>query len=354
MRAYDLSLPTAVLFGINRIDSLGSIIAERTDAKRVALFSVSEEWMRPVLARITGSLEAAGLELAVTFSAIHGNPKLSECREGLTALERSGATVIIAIGGGSYLDASKWIAARAHCDLFITIPTTAGTGSEINEWAVITNDETHVKESVQCKAADVAILDPSVTVAMTPLLTLNTGMDAFSHGLEAYLSVSATLITDLLAFEACSTIISNISSCLIDGNDLQARGYMLEASMMAGVAMLNAGLGVLHCIANILPGFYPAYSHGFVCGSLISEALEYNRPAVPVEKYLRVQPLVEQAGEIFKKFISDNGVAPVPLSRDNLSHLVYHASMNVNGRTNPRRITESDVEGLIRKQFPVS
>lgn len=351
MREYEYFVPSKVLFGIHRLDSLGSIIKEYASGTDVALFSNSLPWMQPLRERIYSSLQRENLDIAFTFSDIDVNPTVSQCREGLRRFQNSPAGVAVVMGGGSYIDAAKWILAQTNCELFIAVPTTAGTGSETNEWAVITDDTTHVKNSIQCRAADIALLDPTVTISMPPRLTLFSGMDAFSHGMEAFVSRRASPITDLLSFEGCQKVVSSIETCFTDGCDLESRTNMLEASMCTGPAMLNAGLGILHCIANILPGFYPQYSHGQVCGSLLASTLEYNKEAVPAEKYEKMHPLVVRAQEIFDHFTKTNGVEPITIEREQLQDLVSYASTNVNRHANPRTVTKDDIERLIAERF---
>ncbi len=353
MSFFEFFIPTKVFFGINRIDTAGDIIKKEQKGSNIALLYDDSDWMQPLYNRIIGSIKKAKLDLVASYSGIHPNPKLSECKTGLEIIRKAEVEVCVVIGGGSYLDAAKWIVERSDCRLFIAIPTTAGTGSEINEWAVITDDETHVKNSIQCRAADITLLDPTATVLLPPTLTLFSGMDAFSHGMEAYLSKNASPLTDMLAYAACKKIIENMETCIEDGNNLTARSELLEASVFAGAAMLNAGLGILHCISNLVPGFFPQYSHGYVCGSLIIPTLEFNKNAVTEEKYAHMYPLAVKADRILKQSMKQNGIGPLVLEEEKLSTLVRYAATNVNRHSNPRAVTPENVERLIREQFTI-
>lgn len=356
-------------FGAGRARELGKIVAasqgsapEKKTAeqkggagrgKRAALMCSANEWMAPTAGMLTQSLEDAGIEVTARISGIRPNPTEGECGEALETYRKGGADVLVAAGGGSYLDAAKWLAREADPDFFVSLPTTAGTGGEINEWAVITDDETHEKRSIQCRAADAAILDPVLTVPLTKELTLFSGMDAFSHGLEAILSTGSNSVTDALALQGCALVAENLEACLDDGTDLLARAALLEGSFLNGAAMLNAGLGILHCVSNILPGLYPELSHGYVCGALVPGTLAYNRDAVTPAKLEALEPLVERAADIFRRRTAELGMHPPVLEKTRIDKLVSYAAANVNGATNPRPVTEEGVREFLRMNLTI-
>jgi len=353
MTSYDFLIPTKVHFGAGRAGELGSIVGSAVSGKRAALMCSANEWMAPTVRVLTRSLNDAGIEVTARISGLKPNPTESECRAALETYREGGSDVLVVAGGGSYLDAGKWLAREAGPDYFVSLPTTAGTGGEINEWAVITDDETHEKRSIQCRAADAAILDPEMTVPLTQELTLFSGMDAFSHGLEAIFSTGANSVTDALAFRGCASVADNLETCLDDGTDLEARAALLEGSFLNGAAMLNAGLGILHCISNILPGFYPDLSHGYVCGALVPGTFKYNRSEVPRAKRDALEPLVGKVGEIFRRRTAGLGIDPPVLEASRLEELVRYAAVNVNGATNPRPVTEAGVREFLGMNFTI-
>jgi alcohol dehydrogenase class IV len=364
MNSYDFLIPTKVHFGAGRAGELGAIVAAGAEARRkaeeistdgpgrrTALMCSANEWMAPTQRLLTRTLEEAGVEVTARISGITPNPTVSECRSALETYRKGGAEVLVVAGGGSYLDAAKWLAREADPVFFVSLPTTAGTGGEVNEWAVITDDETHEKRSIQCRAADAAILDPELTLPLTPKLTLFSGMDTFSHGLEAILSTGATSVTDALAFRGCALVADNLEACLEDGTDIRARSALLEGSFLNGAAMLNAGLGILHCVSNILPGFYADLSHGYVCGALVPGTLRYNADAVSAATYDALAPLVEKVGEIFRRRTAELGISPPVLDAERLEEFVRYAAANVNGATNPRPVTEEGVREFLESNF---
>ncbi len=366
MERYDFYIPTKVLFGAGRLDEIGDIItgalAENwapsgTDASagfsRAAFLCCADEWMEPIFSRAQRSLFSSGIAPAGRFGDILPNPSYGQCKKALQKIQEADADVLVVIGGGSYLDAGKWIAEQSGCSLFITVPTTAGTGGEINEWAVLTDGKTHIKESVPCRAADLALLDPTVTLNLPPLLTLCSGMDAFSHGMEAYLSRNANPITDMYALTGLGKIVDNLEPCIRDGSNVCARGEMLEGAMLCGAAMLNAGLGILHCISNILPGFHNACSHGSACGDLLEGVFEYNRDAVKKERIEVIEPLVSRAVELRESCRREAGLEPVIIDSATLEAVAEHAAANINGHTNPKPVTREGVTHLMQRQFRI-
>jgi len=357
MERYDFYIPTKVLFGAGRLDELGNVITGAFGAPagspRAAFLCCPDEWMAPIFSRAWESLLKSGVEPAGRFGDILPNPSYGLCKKALQKIREADADVLVVIGGGSHLDAGKWIAEQSGCSLFITVPTTAGTGGEINEWAVLTDGKTHIKESIRCRAADLALLDPTVTLNLPPLLTLCSGMDAFSHGMEAYLSRNANPITDMYALNGLGKIVDNLESCMKDGSNVRARGEMLLGAMLCGAAMLNAGLGILHCISNILPGLHNACSHGSACGDLLEGVFEYNRDAVEIERIEVIEPLVSRAVGIRENCRRAAGLERVALDSATLEAVSEHAAANINGHTNPRPVTREGVTYIMQRQFRI-
>ncbi|TCP21882.1 alcohol dehydrogenase/alcohol dehydrogenase [Scopulibacillus darangshiensis] len=354
MKSFEFHLFPKVVFGVDQLDRIGRLIKERSNGKGVMICYDSGNWIMPLVQRIQQNLIESKFEEVYIYQGISANSNYSECRKGLAEFEKTEANILIAVGGGSVMDASKWIAHQSKVDYFVTIPTTAGTGSELNEWAVLKNEATNIKESYPYRAADLAILDPTVTVSMPLAGTIFTALDAFSHGMEAYLSNQSSTITDELALAGCQTIVDHLGNCLKNCNNIESRTQLMEASLMTGMAMLNAGLGVLHCIANIAPGFYPEYPHGYFCAHLLKNTLLLNKDMVSREKVDKLKPLVEKADALFSDFLKSHPTKPFVIEQRDLPELIGAAVENTNRLTNPKPVTENVIKELITNTFITS
>jgi alcohol dehydrogenase len=249
----------------------------------------------PVVARVTAALEATGMPVTV-FSGVHPNPTTGDLAAGAGAVAaaQSGRVALVAVGGGSPIDAAKGIALAAvnpqrgraldyrsqfeRAALPIAaIPTTAGTGAETNAFGVVTDPETHRKfyvgHATSLPAA--AILDPDLTVGLPPSATAATGMDALTHALESYLSIRANPWSDGIALQVIRMIAVHLPRAHADGQDLEARSQMLLAAHMAGIGMATTGLGLCHAIGHALGGRFDV-AHGVALTMLLPHVLRFN------------------------------------------------------------------------------
>jgi alcohol dehydrogenase class IV len=233
------------------------------------------------------------------------------------------------------------------------VPTTAGTGGEISPWAVISNLDTRDKDSVVAKWPDVALLDPELTLSLPPKATYFTGVDALAHGVEAYLSSNATPITDALAWKAVHLVAHNLHAVVTEGDDLSARQAMLEGSLLAGAAMLWAGLGLAHAIANPMGGLFHDLAHGHVLASCLEPVVRFNAPAAPT-RVEKLRPLLERALADMGVLAESLTIGPVTIPEGELSVLAQKSIANVNVRSNPRPVTEDDVIAVARESFGIA
>jgi alcohol dehydrogenase len=249
----------------------------------------------PVVARVTGALESAGMPLTV-FSGVHPNPTTGDVAAGADAVAAgpSGRMALVAVGGGSPIDAAKGIALAAvnpqrGRDLdyrsefaspalpIVAVPTTAGTGAETNAFGVVTDRQTHRKFYVGHASSmpAAAVLDPELTVGLPPAATAATGMDALTHALESYLSVRANPWSDGIALQVIRMIAVHLPRARADGRDLEARSQMLLAAHMAGIGMATTGLGLCHAIGHALGGRFDI-AHGVALTMLLPHVLRFN------------------------------------------------------------------------------
>ena len=217
------------------------------------------------------------------FGDVEPDPPIEVVSKGVDLLQKVKPDVLIAFGGGSAIDTAKGIKIVANrkklCNnfLFIAIPTTSGSGSEVTDVTVITELSAKTKHLIQdsCMLPDVAILDPNLTVSKPPALTAATGLDVLTHAIEAYVATGANAFSDALAVKAVQNCIQSLLICYKQGDNLQHREAMHEASALAGVAFTTAGLGLNHSIAHKLGGFF-GMPHGLANAILLSAVIEYN------------------------------------------------------------------------------
>ncbi len=301
-------------YGRGAMDSLGSHAADLAD--RAMLVSGRGSLIEAgVIPRAVKLLEAAGL-VVVEFEGVGPDPDLATVDGIRTAIRSAGAEVVVAVGGGSVIDAAKAAAGLAgeeapaaefqagrQIELWgipnLAVPTTAGTGAEVTPNAVITDPDVPAKKSIRHPSfmPAVAIVDPELLVTLPARLTAESGMDALVQAIESATSIHATELTRALSVKAAALLARSLPKAVEDGDDLDARDDCAMGSLMAGMALASARLGVIHGIAHPLGARY-GLPHGLVCGVLLPPALRLNAEAAD-EIYLTIEHVchVETAGE---------------------------------------------------------
>ena len=243
------------------------------------------------------------------YSDVQGNPTGSNVTNGVKVFLEGNHDGVIAIGGGSGMDAGKGIAflayqsrplwdfedigdwwTRADSSVIkpiIAIPTTAGTGSEVGRAAVFLNEENHKKKIIfhPKMLPQIAILDPSLTLNLPKSITAGTGMDALAHCIEAYSSPFYHPMAEGTALEGLRLVKENIQEVYHNGNNVEARSHMLVASMM-GAAAFQKGLGAIHSVTHPVNSLYKTH-HGTTNGTVMPFVLNYNRSTIE-EKFTRL------------------------------------------------------------------
>lgn len=250
-----------------------------------------------ILDKVKGYLEETGAKTQV-IKGVEPDPSFATVIRGAKEMQAFEPDMIIALGGGSVMDAAKtmWVYYEhprlntleailppnefpklRKKALFCCIPSTSGTASEVSRSVVISDTESGVKHGIGNMELmpDIAICDPEVTRSMPPRITAETGMDALTHALEALASTRANYLGDILATQAALDILENLPKAYKDGNDMAAREKMLNASMTAGIAFTNVSLGIVHSMAHTL-GSYFHVAHGLGDAMLLPLIIRFN------------------------------------------------------------------------------
>jgi len=371
--------PTAH-FGAGSVKKVGEL-AKAEGAKKALIITDSFIAQSDIRKKIEESLSQAGIAVEV-FDGVTPNPTTACVDAGSDFAAKSDADILIAVGGGSSMDTAKGVSLGAknpqrgigldYQTLFekpglpiIAIPTTAGTGSEVNAFGVITDETTHVRFYVghSSALAKAAILDPELTLGLPPKATAATGMDAMIHAVESYLSIRNNPYSDGIALQTIEMVMKNLPTAYKDGSNLEARANMLLASHIVGVGFSHTGLGLVHGIGHSLGGHFNV-PHGVALCTVLEEVLRFNLPArqarmAKIAQALGVaetskseaenaekaiQSLVQLAKEVgLASKLSDHGIteADLPL----LAKTAVEDAVTLN---NPIKPTEQDVLGILR------
>jgi alcohol dehydrogenase class IV len=289
---YTLRYPKEIRFGVGAASGISTSLPGNGGillvTGRSALTNGLAKRIKDLLPQ-DGIIDAAGMSSP--------EPTL-ECVDAIIETGRAaGASIVVAVGGGSCIDAAKAAAAiipTANAKVadffdggksletsglfFAALPTTSGTGAEITSNAVLTDSKRKVKKSIRSPhmVPDLAIVDPELTLSCPPNVTAASGMDAFTQALESYTSANANSATRSLAKSAVAKIFANIAAATNNGGDLNARTEMAEGSLLSAMAFSQSGLGAVHGLAHPI-GSLLALPHGEVCAILLPEVMRWNK-----------------------------------------------------------------------------
>ena len=302
LERYSFACPTKMEFGPGALAKLPQVI-EALHGSKVMLVTDPGVVQAGLLDRVKAAI---GTEYPyVVFDRVRSDPDTGIIGEIHEQAQAEQVDCMVAIGGGSPIDAAKGAAClmanpgplRAYGGVdkvpqrgipLVAIPTTAGTGSEFTIFAVLSDLEAEIKFTISSAliAPSVALCDPEMTLTLPPRVTAATGMDAMTHAVESYTSRIATPVTDVLCLEAIRLLYRYLPVAVNNGSDLEARTHVLLAASLAGIVMNDAYLGLSHAIASPL-GAHFHIPHGMANAVMLPYVMEYNYMASPV-KYAKI------------------------------------------------------------------
>jgi len=371
------------IFGVGA-RRLAGRYARNLGGQRVLVVSdpgvVAAGWTQDVIA----SLEEAGLGVTL-FTGVSANPKVQEIMAGAELYQAQHCNVLVAVGGGSPIDCAKGIGivstnrqsilafegvdkVRVPMPPLICIPTTGGTSADVSQFAIISNPLEKIKFAIISKSVvpDLALIDPLTLTTMDPFLTACTGLDALTHGVEAFVSNASSPMTDLHALEAIRLLAENLVDSIKNPDDVELRSRIMQGSLLAGLAFSNAILGAAHAMAHSLGGERDA-PHGECNAILLDHVIEFNLPASP-ERFARIaeamgldlrgmdsatrkKALLEKVREIKRAAGVDKVLKDIGVSRADLPQLSKKALHDPCLVTNPRRASQRDLEVIYEESL---
>ncbi len=338
---------------------------------------------------VSGRTRRTDVSATATFTVTR-EPTVDMVREGANTAREGGCDVVVAIGGGSVIDAAKAIAALIanggdpldYLEVigrgrpltkpsipFVAVPTTAGTGTEVTRNAVLASTEHRVKASLRSPhmLPRIAIIDPELTLGLPPAITASTGLDALTQVVEPYVSVRANAMTDMFCLEGMRHAAASLRRAYADGSDIEARTGMAFASLMGGLALANAGLGAVHGFAAPIGGSFDA-PHGAVCAALLPHVIEANilalRERAPESPALRryetvaciltrdANAIAEHAEGAAAQLCADLHIPPLReygVGEADIEPLCEKAAQASSMKGNPIALTRAELQELLRR-----
>lgn len=383
MRAFSYHIPTQIEFGNGAIARLPEFV-KALGGSRVLVVGDPGVQRVGLIDRVQAILTGASIFNAV-YADVESDPATRSVDEGTVHGKANGCDLVVGIGGGSALDTAKAIGLmlvndgnikdyagigkvpRAGAPV-IAVPTTAGTGSELTIWSVLSDKVAKAKISVgsvlNCPA--IALLDPELTLSLPPQITAATGMDALTHALESYVNTATQPISEAMSDQAMTLIARSLRKAVADGSDIEARGDMLLASTIAAMAFNSTRLGLVHAFAMPLGAKF-GIPHGLVNAIMLPEVMRFNHLANP-RKFARIAEIfgektaslpVEEVAALsvsaIEKLKLDVGITAklsnFGVTEGRFDEIVDEAMLSGNVPVNPRQPTKDDMKALLRAEL---
>ncbi|MDM0497535.1 L-threonine dehydrogenase [Clostridium perfringens] len=379
--SYKFFMPAISLMGADCLKDAGDQVGE-LGFKKALIVTDKVLGQIGIVKKVTDVLDNKNIEYAI-YDETKPNPTVKNVNAGLALLKEKECDFVISLGGGSAHDCAKGIALLATNGgeikdyegvdkskkpqlPMVGINTTAGTGSEMTLFAIITDEERHIKMALVDKHLTpiIAVNDPMLMLAMPKSLTAATGMDALTHAVEAYVSTAATPITDACAEKAIELISNYLVNAVENGEDVEARDMMAYAEYLAGMAFNNASLGYVHAMAHQLGGFYNL-PHGVCNAILLPHVQEYNK-ATSASRLAKIAKIMggniegltdEQGADLCIDMIKSlsqtigipEGLGVLGVKESDFETLATNALNDACSLTNPRKGNLEEVIAIFKK-----
>ncbi|KPJ52204.1 MAG: hypothetical protein AMS16_06715 [Planctomycetes bacterium DG_58] len=365
---HSILMPSRLIVGPGGLAELGKHVAALGQR---ALLVTGKKSLREsgTTDRILETLSAEGVKTDL-FEGVEPEPSCETCDLVRDARKSASCDVVIGAGGGSVLDAAKvaaGLAGEVHPTLdfwngrkpeqpgvpFVAVPTTSGTGAEATKNGVITNPKIPAKKSIRDDSfvAKLVVLDPRLTLTLPPRVTACSGMDALVQAVESFTSIHASPVTDAWSFEAVRLLTDSVRKAYRDGADLAARTDAAYGSLLAGLALANARLGLVHGLAHPLGARYHI-PHGLVCAVLLPPVMRFNRESCR-EKYARLDHLMGRDAVAFVEQLLHELDIPLDLNAfkvkpEDVPLLVQESLPSGSLQANPRKATPEACAGILK------
>lgn len=333
------NIGTTIYFGEGSLEKLKEL-----DNKKILIVCDKFIGTSDILKKVLDKLEKCEV---LVFDEIIPDPTIKIVAKGVQLLKKERFDLIIALGGGSSIDGAKAIREyykkmdeSIEID-FYAIPTTSGTGSEVTEYSVITNEKESLKYALTNEdlLPTIAILDPELVKSVPKSITADTGMDVLTHAIEAYVSKEASDFTDALAEKAFELVVKNLEKAYENGNDICAREKMHNASCLAGLAFNAAGLGLTHSLAHMIGGRFHI-PHGKINAIILPYVIKFNSD-IERKSYLDSENEILKRYQKLGKIAGLNGINPV-IGTSNLINYIQKLQKSVGI---PKNLKELKIDG---------
>ncbi len=374
--------PTRFVFGCGALANLGAEV-KTLRASNVLIVTDKGLMSTGIVQKVIDILQGESIATTV-YDAVQADPAYALASDVAKLASDSKADLILGIGGGSSLDIAKVAAilvtntgnVKQYFGIeqvplaglpTVLIPTTAGTGSEVTNIAILSDEEEKLKVGIVSRHlfAQVALLDPELTVGLPPSITAATGLDALIHGIEAYTSRKATPMTDLLAAEGIKLIVENLRTAYANGDDIAARSAVLRGALLTGMAFNTAGCAAVHAFAYPIGGVFHI-PHGIANSIMLNPVLKFNLMA-NLSRYADLARLIGENTEgctpreaaykglealqcLIKDINVPQHLAEYGIKEENVPELAQGV-LKVTRllANNPRKVTVADAEAIYRE-----